>query len=155
MNKTERHVYQLLDSISIHHPEQLSISTVSELINIPVKYWGFSSEAVRYKEKYKIFIDERISEQKKWQEFGHELFHVIGHEYCQNKRMHTTYYQLQENQANYFSYHFCVPTFMLDNLMEVSIYEIMNQFNVEYEFAIRRYEMYENKQYGRMISGAM
>ena len=59
--------------------------------------------------------------------------------------MPTTFINLQEWQAKQFAYHFCVPTFMLDDLEEVTVYEIMNQFNVDEEFAVRRLEMYQNK----------
>lgn len=59
--------------------------------------------------------------------------------------MHPMFIDLQEWQANHFAYHFCVPTFMLEDLEEVTIYEIMNLFNVCYDFASKRIEMYQNK----------
>ena len=155
MNKTEGYVYSLLKSLSIHQSEQLSISSVSELTKTPVLYWEFSSEAVFYENRHKIFLDENLSKQAQWQDFGHEFYHVVGHAGSQSRTMNKYFYQLQEWQADYFSYHFCVPTFMLDQLKEVSVCEIMNLFNVEEEFAYRRLEMYQNKVYGRVNCNAL
>jgi len=51
----------------------------------------------------------------------------------------------QEYKADYFAYHFCVPTFMFRKLRELNIYEIMNLFNIEFDFGLRRLELYKNK----------
>lgn len=69
--------------------------------------------------------------------------------------MHRLFIDLQEYQAAYFAYHFSIPTFMLEDLKEVSACEIMNLFNVEEEFALRRLEMYQNKVYERMSYSAL
>ena len=155
MNKTEKYVYSLLKSLSITRADQLGITSVSELTKTPVLYWEFSSEAVIYEDRHKIFLNKNLSKQKQWQEFGHEFNHVVGHAGSQSRNMNKYFYQLQEWQANYFSYHFCVPTFMLDQLKEVSVCEIMELFNVEEEFAYRRLEMYQNKVYGRVSCNAL
>lgn len=84
------------------------------------------------------------TKQQQWQKFGHEVCHYLIH--CgQQLNMYYLFRDLQENQANYFAYHFCIPTFMLEDLKEVTVYEVMNLFNVEYEFAFKRLEMYERK----------
>ncbi|MDY0394741.1 ImmA/IrrE family metallo-endopeptidase [Virgibacillus halophilus] len=89
---------------------------------------------------------------KEWQEFGHELAHHLRH--CgQQLNMHPLFRQLQEYQATYFAYHFCVPTFMLQQLIGISVKQIMNLFNVEYEFAVRRLEIYQNNKLGGLIYG--
>ncbi|HLR71553.1 MAG TPA: ImmA/IrrE family metallo-endopeptidase [Pseudogracilibacillus sp.] len=85
--------------------------------------------------------------------FGHEVCHYLRH--CGNQlKMHPLFLQLQESQANHFAYHFCVPTFMLQQLREVTIYDVMELFNVEFDFALRRLEMYRNNVLGRNMSYA-
>ncbi len=141
----EQFVHQLFDILAISQPDQLNIAAVSALTNISVKRWEFSSEAVSYRGKRLIFINEELSRQESWQEFAHELYHLLGHVGNQNKYMHRLFMTHQEKQAEYFSYHFCVPTFMLQKLKGVDVYVIMRLFNVEFDFAMRRLEMYKSK----------
>lgn len=144
MNRAERTVYRLYRSLNIRFPEQLNISHIAAKINLPVHYWEFGSEAVFYQGRSKVFLNENLSSQQKWQNFGHEVCHVSGHAGSQSD-MNMPFLRFQEGQANHFAYHFCVPTFMLENIYNFTIYDIMNLFNVEYEFALRRLEMYERK----------
>ena len=120
------------------------IDTVSKKLNLSVTFWGFTSEIAFYKGVYKVFINENQSNQQQWQDFGHEMYHYC-HDYVVYDRLHETYAEYGESKADYFAYHFCVPTFMLMDLKEVNIYVIANRFNVEYDFALRRLEMYQNK----------
>ncbi|HAM81614.1 ImmA/IrrE family metallo-endopeptidase [Ornithinibacillus bavariensis] len=86
----------------------------------------------------------RSTKQKEWQLFGHELGHSLRH--CGHQlKMHPLFKELQEYQANYFAYHFCIPTFMLDKLINYTVKDIMALFNVENDFALRRLEMHKGK----------
>jgi len=143
-NSTERYVRKLYKSMSLVHPHQLTIEEVSKKLRIKIRYWDFPSEAVNTKGKYFIILNKSLNERERWQDFGHEITHILIHVGRQDW-MHQLFIDLQEYQANYFAYHFCVPTFMLDDLKEVSICVIMDKFNVEEEFATRRFEMYENR----------
>ncbi|GAA0490988.1 hypothetical protein GCM10008986_16300 [Salinibacillus aidingensis] len=143
-NRTEKYVKHFYLSQKITHPTQLSINKLLETLPVKVNFWDFTSEAISRNEKYIIFLNINTSIQKQWQDFGHELCHVLWHVGHQ-LQMPFPFRQLQEWQANYFSYHFCVPTFMLEGLTELNIYKIMKLFNVEYGFAARRLEMYQNK----------
>lgn len=146
MNKTEHFIHQLMQSLSINAPSDLGIDSISTKINVPVIFWEHGSEAVFYCNRFKIFLNKYDSPQKQWEDFGHESCHVLQHSGTQSK-MHRPFLYYQEKQASYFAYHFCVPTFMLDNLKEVTIRDIMNLFNVNYDFALRRLEMYQSKFY--------
>src|SRR5699024_7956666 len=96
--------------------------------------------------KYRIFIDNRQSKQKQWQDFGHELGHVLCHAGHQLKMNHM-FLKYQEWKANNFMYHFCVSTFMLCQLKEVNVHNVMNLFNVEYEFACKSLTSYSFKKH--------
>lgn len=124
--------------LSIKNKDYLNVEYVSERMDLNV-YYGSSN--FRYDNN--IVIRES-SPQKEWQDFAHECGHYILHVGNQFV-LHPLFCQLQEWQADRFAYHFCVPTFMLLNLKEVSVDVIMSVFNVEYDFALRRFEMYQNK----------
>ena len=153
MNRTELYVKRFYQSINIFHPHQLTICKISSKLNLSIVYWPHSSEIALYNSTYKMFINEKLNNQQRWQEFGHEIGHHL-HEGSQTN-MDNLFLNYQESQAEYFSYHFCVPTFMLANLKEVSVDVITNLFNVEYDFAIRRLEMYQSKLLSRRNKGEL
>lgn len=144
MNRTELFITRFYESINVGGPEQLSIESLSERMNLCVNYWEFTSEIINYKGVYKVFINEKLNEQQQWQDFGHEIGHFFWHGGNRNCMTHH-FVRFQEIKSDYFAYHFCVPTFMLLNLEEVTVYAVMNLFNVEFDFALRRLEMYKSK----------
>ncbi|MUK89114.1 ImmA/IrrE family metallo-endopeptidase [Ornithinibacillus sp. L9] len=143
-NRTEDYIQQFLHSIYITEPHQLTIRYITKIIKLPVRFWEFTSEVVYSKGKYIMFLEETAPLQKQWQDFGHELCHVLWHvgrqEYLPND-----FLKPQEWQANHFAYHFCVPTFMLEQIRNPNVNEIMYLFNVDRQFATRRLEMYQSK----------
>ncbi len=102
-----------------------------------------------------MVLDSRASRQQQWEDFVHELGHVIKH--CGNQfNMNRMFRQLQEYQANSFMYHFCVPTFMLENIslprmQSEAIKLIGDTFNVTYPFAAKRLEMYKRKLFSEKL----
>lgn len=150
----EDFVNRLLRSLYIQAPQQLTIENISNMLGFKVYLWEYSSETDFYKGKCIMFLEYKETEQKQWQEFAHELCHYFLH-VGRQEFLPKAFVQLQERQANNFSYHFCVPTIMLRQLKGVTVYKVMNLFNVEYEFALRRLEMYRNKFFERRIHYAM
>ncbi len=57
--------------------------------------------------------------------------------------------EYQENKANNFMYHACVPSFMLDEieLSDLTVEYVQQNFNVEYDFAFKRMEQYFNRKH--------
>ncbi len=134
----EEYIYELYTSIGVENPWDIDMILIAKKLGVEVIY----------KEKPFRFDNEIIlvrgDKSEEWMEFGHEICHFLRH--CGSQLdMHPLFIDLQEYQANYFSYHFCVPTFMLDKLFNYTIYDVMNLFNVEFEFASKRLEMYKNK----------
>lgn len=144
MNQTEKTVMKFYRSINIKSFTELSINNIIERLNINLFFWDENSSIVFYKDKYVVFINNKISKQRQWQEFGHEMYHYLYDETTYNK-LKETYANYGETKADYFAYHFCVPTFMLFSIKNVSVYDIMELFNVEFDFALRRLEMYKGK----------
>ncbi|MUV39432.1 Phage-like element PBSX protein XkdA [Lentibacillus sp. JNUCC-1] len=154
MNRTERFVFGFYRSLRISDPCQLTIDHVSSAIKLRVQYWDEVSEAVYYKGRYCVFIDERKSLQQQWQDFGHECCHIFNHAGSQT-HMKSSFLRLQEDQAEYFAKHFCVPWFMLAVMSDLTVFEVANVFNVEHDFARDRLEMYQNNIMGGLSFNAM
>ncbi|MFJ5565253.1 ImmA/IrrE family metallo-endopeptidase [Lysinibacillus xylanilyticus] len=135
--------------IGITTPNLLDFREIAEKLGIKVFFWSDSSQALFAKEKPFIFLNESLSKQHQWQEFGHELSHVLLHTGDQFF-MSPLFREYQENKANNFMYQFCMPTFMLDELdlydcTPSTVMQLQKLFNVEYEFALKRFSQYINK----------
>lgn len=143
MNCTEKFVKEFYESINVLGPDQLTISGISKRLKIKVFYWDYTSEIIRYKRKYKMFLNGNLTRQGQWTDFGHELGHYFYDSEDQSC-LPQQYVFYQECKADYFSYHFCVPTFMLMEIKGVDVYDVMHLFNVDFDFAYRRLEMYKN-----------
>lgn len=71
-----------------------------------------------------------------------ELSHVLLHTGDQFF-ISPLFREYQENKANNFMYHFCMPTSMLDELdlydcKPSTVMQIQTLFNFEYEFSLKR-----------------
>src|SRR5690625_1417885 len=144
MNYTELFVTNFYQSINISGVHSLSIDVIVNRLNIELRYWQYVSSIAYDGGQYYVFINDSVSTQRQWQEFGHEMYHYLYDETTYNK-FKKTYADYGESKADYFAYHFCVPTFMLIDIKNVSVYDIMEIFNVEFDFALRRLEMYKGK----------
>lgn len=137
----EKFVEALYKQLNIQTPAELSISSIAQALNIEIIYAASVSMRI---DNYIVLPN--TSRQNIWQCFGHELCHYFFHEGDQ-RFMHSLFVDLQENQANHFAYHFCIPTFMLDQLQIENVYDILQHFPVEFSFALHRLEMYHNNHF--------
>lgn len=144
MNKTEILISNFYHSINILDVSLFTIETITERLSIKLCYWSHSSAIASYGDMCCVFINESLSKCGQWQNFGHEMYHYL-HDETSYDLLNESYAEYGETKADYFAYHFCVPTFMLQQLKEVSVYDVMELFNVEFDFAMRRLEMYMNK----------
>ena len=152
MTTMEEKIQTLYQTIGISSPSQLDYDYIASRLNIPLHIRDWDSKAVKFKGKYHIVLNENISEMEKWQDFGHELGHVLHHTGSQ-LIMPKLFRELQEAQANHFMMHFCVPTFMLLKLefptyRDQAINLISSCFNVTFDFAKSRLEQFETRMFG-------
>ncbi|MEK4150034.1 ImmA/IrrE family metallo-endopeptidase [Robertmurraya sp. FSL W8-0741] len=140
----EDYIFDLYTSIGVYTPADLDMHTIAKKIGVKISY---KSKPFRFDNE--IILNEG-TKCEEWMDFGHETSHYLRH--CGNQlSMPKLFIDLQECQATHFAYHFCVPTFMLDNLRVRNVYEVMNLFNVDFDFALKRLEMYKNRQYYRKM----
>ncbi|MFJ3386879.1 ImmA/IrrE family metallo-endopeptidase [Lysinibacillus sp. Ag94] len=135
-----------MDTLS---PSLLNFHVIARKLEIKIFYWSDPSQALFAKDKPYIFLDESLNPQQQWQEFCHELAHVLLHTGDQFY-MSPLFREYQEHKANNFMYHACMPTFMLDELhledcSPQTVIRLQELFNVEYQFALRRLTQYYNK----------
>ncbi|WP_064468238.1 ImmA/IrrE family metallo-endopeptidase [Lederbergia galactosidilytica] len=120
----EDFVKELYEDIGITTPKEIDMYTIARALKIKLKFWDETSEATENNGKFWIFLNEDLGPREQWQDFAHELCHVLQHEGYQ-LNMINDFIRYQEIKADNFMYNFCVPTFMLDE------YEIANYYNIE------------------------
>lgn len=143
---TEDFINEMYNKIGITKPHQLHFQRIANALGIKVFYWKRSSQALFDGPYVYIFLDESLSDAELWQDFCHELAHVLrqnGHQ----GRMPRTWIEYQENKANNFMYHACVPSFLLDEMEPdaLTVQNVQQLFNVEHEFAMKRLTQYLSK----------
>lgn len=143
---TEDYIKNFYEEIGITNPQELKFQAIAEQLGIYVFYWSDASQALFTGNKGFILLNENLTSQQQWQEFCHELAHVLFHAGNQSK-MPPSFREYQEAKANIFMSHAAIPTFMLDRLPIydfdiLTVYEVQKLFNVEYEFALKRLQHY-------------
>lgn len=147
----ENAIRKLLISLSIETPEQLDMFEIARKLNVNLYFIDGICEANTLGAQNNIFINENLCLEKKRQSFAHELGHILLHDGYQ-LRLKDSFVDYQEWKANSFMYHFCVPTFMLEQIQFPRLFKqaawlIAETFNVELHFAaIRLKQWIEKKQ---------
>ncbi|WP_307894016.1 ImmA/IrrE family metallo-endopeptidase [Bacillus swezeyi] len=154
LSMLEENVKKTYVRLNIFQPEQINMKKIGSAFNIYIHFEEADSSMFCIHGCYSIVLDNRLSPERQWEDFAHELCHVLKH-YGNQLVMNKMFRQLQEFQANSFMYHFCVPTFMLakiqlPRLQSEAIKLIGDTFNVTYPFAAKRLEMYRRKQFSVM-----
>lgn len=145
-NHLEDFIKVMYNEIGIDTPEQLHIPTIAYRLGVKLFYWKEASQALFIRGAQFIFLNSSLSPAAQWQDFCHELGHVLLH-FGNQRFMNPMFRKYQERKANNFMYHACVPTFMLDSLHIKNstihtIHKIQLLFNVEYNFARQRLNQY-------------
>lgn len=151
---TEDFVKELYIRMDILTPDQLNYKKIATMLGIkvfPAPYENGPSQALFAGEIPFIFLEQGLDTAQQWQDFCHELSHVLTD--CGNQGsnvMPRSWIEYQENKANSFMYHACMPTFMLDALEihsnnVITVMHLQRIFNVEYDFAAKRLTQYINK----------
>lgn len=141
----EDYITDLLKDIHIFHPWQLTLDIVAHNLMKEIHYLPYPSMCI----EGEIFLNQRASYTKQWQDFAHELGHARLHEGDQ-ALMSAMQKDYQEYKAENFALHFCIPSFMLQNMTfteytQDPIWRLQETFGVDKEFAKKRWEQYTRK----------
>jgi hypothetical protein len=141
-NLMEEYIKKMYNTIGIYWPHQLDMESIAARLGTTLVYLPYGSMTF----ENAILIDDRLTSNQQWQEFGHELCHIEWHDGNQ-RVLPSSFLEYQEWKASNFAYHACVPTFMLD-IMELpdceaqAVNMIQETFHVEYSFAKKRLDLY-------------
>ncbi|WP_186303729.1 ImmA/IrrE family metallo-endopeptidase [Bacillus pumilus] len=145
-------IESFLINIGITQSSQLDKHKIANDLDIWIFYVNDTSHYVEVNNLYTIFLNKNLSKEEQWQDFAHELCHIVrqSSKFTNYHLTKTLWNIYQERQANYFAYHFCIPTFMLKNLdlpkdPELAILKVSNIFKVTPEFATHRLNLYNQK----------
>lgn len=146
----ELFVMKLYKKLKLSNPNLQSIEEIGNFFGVDIEY-DFSISACL--EGLLIIKDGTSAE--KWESFGHELCHHLRH-IGNQRNMHPLFREMQEYQADYFAYHFCVPTFMIENMKLPNCLNsarslISERFHVSPKFAERRLEMWMNSKFSKEV----
>jgi len=141
-NTMEDYVQRMYRTIDIHLPRQLDMETIAARLGMVLEFFPHDSMVI----DQTILIDNRLSPQQQWQDFGHELSHAllhVGNQVC----VPLPFKLYQEWKAANFALHICIPTFMLIDMdlpveKRMAVYEIQQSYHVEQEFAQKRLDQY-------------
>ncbi|WP_340637578.1 ImmA/IrrE family metallo-endopeptidase [Bacillus cereus] len=87
-----QHLYQ---SLPINVPEQIDMIEIAKKLNICLYFAPFGSHAMERNQIANLVIDNRISQQEQWEDFGHETCHILFHTGNQ-LLMHQMFLEYQE-----------------------------------------------------------
>ncbi|SFI03223.1 MULTISPECIES: ImmA/IrrE family metallo-endopeptidase [unclassified Bacillus (in: firmicutes)] len=145
----EDYTKNLYQSLSIFVPEQVDMMKIAQKLNIWLYFAPIGSCAIDRNGLVSIILDNRKSPQEQFEDFGHEIAHLLFHSGNQ-LNMPKMFLDYQEAKAQNFAMHFCIPTFMLQKLTLPSsrleaTHILSNTFNVTVELANKRLTHYERQ----------
>lgn len=145
----EDYTKNLYQSLSIFVPEQMNMMKIAQKLNIWLYFAPIGSCAIEHNGLTSIVLDKRKSQQEQFEDFGHEIAHLLFHAGNQ-LNMSKMFLDYQEVKAQNFAMHFCIPTFMLQRLplpstRSEAIYLLSSTFNVTAELANKRSIHYEGQ----------
>lgn len=148
MGLTKTHLEEFVDELylklNISRPEELEIELISSRMGLSVEYTPGPSKCIQMGSSTVILIDDSLRPALQWQDFAHELAHLLRHSGNQYV-LSPDFRVLQEWQASHFALYFCIPGFMLQNIdlpfqKQDAILKVMDVFHVTPVFAAARLE---------------
>jgi len=146
---------QLLTKAGIRSVSQLNIDEVAARLNVWVHYMNETSRALEYLGLRSILVDKRLSEREQWEDFLHELCHVLRHAGNQTV-MPKAFREGQEAEANRFVMYAAIPASMLADLklpdrMDEAAEWLAERFGVTIALAARRLEQIQRRIFARIL----
>ncbi|WP_042472892.1 ImmA/IrrE family metallo-endopeptidase [Bacillus ndiopicus] len=147
----EDYINHLYHKLGITTSTLLDFNEIANRLKIKIFCWPDDSQAICFDSQAYIFLKENQSLEKAWQDFAHELCHILlntGDQF----NMPPLFQKYQEFKANNFMYHACVTTFLLEQMQVYdytpkSVVHVQHLFNEVYELAEKRLIQYTNKNF--------
>lgn len=144
----EEFVEALYMKIGVSRPAELDMELIAARMGITLEYIPGPSKGVEVGSHSIIMLNNSLSSVLQWQEFAHELAHILRHSGNQYL-IPRDFRMLQEWQASHFALYFCIPGFMLQdidfpNSKQEAILKVMDVFHVTPTFAATRLDQWFN-----------
>lgn len=141
----EKFIEGIYNKINMNKPKMLQHDRIkldiSNHLKIHKYYYVMSSEINNLSGRWHIFLNENDSKEQNWQNFGKLLGYYFYNE-INPKRLSIDREIDFDNQFSNFAYHFCIPTFLLEQIpldnVESPEKLISIIFNVQEDFAYER-----------------
>lgn len=150
----EQWVENLYRMHGITESQQLNIDEVSSRMNVWVYHLDQGSQTIDNNGLYSICVDRRLTKSEQWEDFLHELCHVVRHAGNQI-RMPTGFLEMQETEAQMFQLYAAIPYFMLPERLPDIEHDILNyfmdHFGVTYELAELRLDQIRRRRLQSML----
>ncbi|MFC4600688.1 ImmA/IrrE family metallo-endopeptidase [Cohnella hongkongensis] len=145
----EQWVEHLWIKSGIVAPCQLNVEEVASRLDVWVHFMNDTSRALDYMGMRSILVDRRLDREAQWEDFLHELCHVLRHAGNQTV-MPKLFCEGQEAEANRFVLYAAIPFFMLRHLklparMDEAVETIALHFGVTFELARKRLEQLQRR----------
>lgn len=144
-------VENLYRSWGITSPLDLNIKNLARKLDIWIYYHENSSQALEYNGMWSVILDSRMAQQEQWEDFLHEVGHILRH-YGNQSIMPETLVQLQEDQVKHFQLYATMPYYLIRE-MELPSYEqdvinlLSSRFNVTLKLAKIRLEQIKRRDF--------
>ncbi|WP_046179290.1 ImmA/IrrE family metallo-endopeptidase [Domibacillus tundrae] len=130
----EDFIENIYTNIGIYHPRQLNPEEISARLRIVVDYVDGTSKCVEHSQFSLIMLNQNLSSAAQWQEFAHELCHLLRHAGNQHT-LPPFFLKMQEWQVKSFALHFCSKKLDLTDNKKSAISIIAQTIGVEPDFA--------------------
>ncbi|OES45273.1 ImmA/IrrE family metallo-endopeptidase [Domibacillus iocasae] len=153
MTYTKTHLEDFVEALyrnmNIDNPEDIDMELIAHRLGIVIDYVDAPSKSVYAAGFVVILVNKQLPPPLQWQDFAHELAHVLRHAGNQNL-LPSGLRMMQEWQADHFAAYFCVPGFMLEKIqfppsLEETILIVSEKFNVMPWFAAARFNQWFNR----------
>jgi Zn-dependent peptidase ImmA (M78 family) len=151
----EQWIEALYRQHDITGPNQLHIVNLASKLNIWTYFMDMNSMAIEKNGLFSINVNRRLSAKEQWEDFLHELCHVLRHSGNQ-MAMPGQYVDWQEQDAASFQLYAALPISMLKQIQlperTNEIIELLSEeFHVTYRLAAARLEQIQR----RVLQGIM
>lgn len=151
----EQWVEHLWLKSGIVSPEQLQIEEVASRLDVWVHYLQDRSRALEYMGMRSILVDQRLGKEAQWEDFLHELCHVLRHAGNQTV-MPRLFCEGQEAEANRFVLYAAIPFYMLRRLklpgrIDEAVEVLALHFGVTFELARNRLEQLQRRTFAAIL----
>lgn len=150
MTVLEKWTEDLYKRLKVTQPSQISITYLTERLNIWVHYLDVRSKSIEASAGiYSMFIDNRLPANLQRLEFLHELCHLLRHG-SNNTWMPEHFTQAQENESERFILYAAMPFSMISRMKlpeqrEDAITYLAAEFQVPEELAIQRIDQIQRR----------